>query len=78
MFGVMVLHVSELNSETQEKLDIGAYEVSPKVIALGRILTCLAGLTKREASWAIRMALKDVQNAGRRRRTKLNRKEVEN
>lgn len=63
----MVMKINDLNPETRDKLNLGAYEVSPKVIALGRILSCLAGLTRREALWALRTAQKDVYNACRRR-----------
>ena len=50
------IDADDLLPETLKKLKLGATNVQPKLIALGKVLQCLDGLTTREALWVVRTA----------------------
>ena len=55
------LTADELLPETKKKLGINHKIVDPKVVALGRVLQDLQGLTKRDALWACRTAIVHIR-----------------
>lgn len=52
----MVIHADELKPETLAKLKLEKGKVPQKVVALGKILQDIEGLTTRDAFWALRTA----------------------
>ena len=53
--------LNELNPDTRAKLKLGNITVQPKLVALGRILLNIEGLTNREALWALRTAINHIK-----------------
>lgn len=64
----MSVNLNELDEATREKLNLGNLEeVEPRVLALGKIINALTGLTKGDALWALRTTVAHVR--GRRNRS---------
>jgi len=57
----MVLHENDLTPETRSRLKLEKGKVPQKVVALGKILQALEGLTTRDALWALRTAHSHVR-----------------
>ena len=57
----MVIHADELTAETRAKLKLEKGKVPLKVVALGKLLQAIEGLTTRDALWALRTAHSHVR-----------------
>lgn len=55
------INVEDLLPETKHKLKLGNTTISPKLIALGKILITLEALTPREALWSLRTATNHIK-----------------
>lgn len=53
--------LEELTPETRAKLKLNSSTVSPKLVALGKVLQDLQGLSNREAIWALKTALNHIR-----------------
>lgn len=55
------VNVAELSPQLRRKLGIReSAPVSPRIIALGNILSELQGLTRKDALWALRSAIRQL------------------
>ncbi len=67
----MVLHDDDLDKETKKRIGLKESRtetlVEKRLVALGKVLESLSGLTNREALWVLRNAIYHI--SGHRRRT---------